>query len=146
MATTPSLEQLIAMRKKEAEKKNIGSKASTIARYLGNYSTKREGSTKSSTGIYKDSTFDIRDTSWEDNGSDGMAAGYGTTVTYKGNVVFDSGGSTICAYVPGTWETHFDQLYKKASKAAEVAAAERRREIARQQSAREQELRARFGL
>jgi len=110
-----SIEDKIEQRKQEAEVKQIGLKARTVARYLGNggnYADEKTGSTR----IGYDWGFLVIESylAWECT-SDGLSAACPTTIKYKRDVVFSSGKSGITTYVPGrSWENHLNKAYARA--------------------------------
>lgn len=113
-----NLEKKIEERKNEAERKNLGLKSHTIARYLG-YGHDNPGCNGREDRYFKfeNKNFVITHRYHCDYGNDGMYGRGGNNVFYKGEQVYHDAIYPVLSYVPGEWEEEFEELYREASKA-----------------------------
>lgn len=142
----PSLDEQIEARIEQAEDRKIKEKAAVVARHLGSYDYWDKPGERGYKSIYERGNFRIEDSSFFEDSGDGSVAGAGSSITYRGKVVFVEGGSTICSYIPGPWEGILTKLYKRAKLIANEEHGERRREMARKKGEREDQERPRWGL
>lgn len=142
----PSLGELIEARIEQAEDGRIRKKAAVVARHLGSYDSWNKPGEGGHNALYEQGSLRIEDSSFFEDGGDGIVAGAGSSITYRGKVVFVEGGSTICSYIPGSWEGILDELYDRAEIIANEEHAERRREIARKKGESGDQERLKWGL
>ena len=142
----PSLDEQIESRREQAKDRRIRERAAVVARYLGSYSSWDEVSKKGHKSFYEQGNLRITDSfSFEDSG-DGGGVASGSSITYKGNVVFEEGGSTIRSYVPGSWEGLLTRLYDKAMLIANKKSEEISAEATRKERESEDQEKSRWGL
>ena len=142
----PSLDEKIKARIERAKDGRISEKAAVVARYLGSYDSWDKPGEKGHKSLYERGNLRIKDSSFFEDGGDGSVAGAGLGITYRGEVVFVEGGSTIRSYIPGPWEVILDELYDRAKLIAYEESEERRRETARKKGERGDQERLKWGL
>ena len=141
-----SLDEQIEARIKQAEVEGIGKKVAVVARHLGSYDSWDNPGEGGHESFYEVGNLKIEDSSFFEDGGDGSVAGAGSSITYRGEVVFEKDGSIICSYIPGPWEGILTKLYDRAKLIADEEHEERRREIARKKGERGDQERSRWGL
>ena len=106
---SPSVEDKIERRKKEAERKRILSKVAMVVKWLGQQDS-------SSSYSFSDAEFSL---SYCDDG------GRSKIHLSCGQIVFEtdghSFGNTVICFVPGDWENHLESLQKKAIESQAMA-------------------------
>lgn len=142
----PSLDEQIEERIEQAEDGGILKMAAVVARHLGHYDSWNKPGDGGHESLYGQGDLRIKDFSFFEAGGDGIVAGVGLSITYRGEVVFVEDGSTICSYIPGPWEVILTKLYKRAKPIADGEHEERRREIARKKGERGDQERLKWGL
>lgn len=172
---TTSLEVLIKERKEQAYNKNILYRTDFIARKLGeqenNYSNGTETTYTFSRGTFVIKTYTHTKPSWELNNPDSenwvgsvqdTTVSQYTSVEYNGKLVFESDDDNeVVSYIPGVWESEFEQLYsrinatckrevitqKKEEKENKLNASNEKQKVKREfKSKRNTELRKKWGL
>lgn len=138
---TPLKEQ-IAARIQEARNKNISSKASTIARYLGTF----QGDDDGGTSIYNVDPFKIEAGFGVVHGSDGDMGWSSITIQLNGSYVYEERGLTISSYIPGEWEKLLDSLHIEATNKSYSDAMRRAEEQDQDKKRKEHQERAKWGL
>ena len=142
----PSLDEQIEARREQAKDRKISEKAAVVARHLGSYDSLDEPNKGGHKSLYEQGNLRIEDSfSFEDLG-DGLCAAAGSSIIYKGKVVFAEGGATICSYIPGPWEGILTKLYNRAKLIADEEREERRRETVRKEGEKGDQKRSRWGL
>lgn len=142
----PSLDEQIEARIEQAEYKRIRERAAVVARHLGSYNSWDNPGEWGYNSLYERGNLRIEDSSFFEDDGDGSVAGVDSSITYRGEVVFVGGGSTIHSYIPGPWEGILTKLYKKAKLIANEKHEERRRETAREKGESGDQERSRWGL
>lgn len=147
MAKKPkSLNEQVAARICEAERKKIGQIAWTIASALGTHRSLNEDRVTGDEYTFERSGLKIHYSSGTISGSDGDAWFCGTKIFFSNALVFHQGGGTIYSYIPGAWEKKLVALHAKAVIAQKKQDRKKEKEAAAAQAKKDGETRAHWGL
>lgn len=133
------LMEQINERIKEAAEKRIGDKASTIARVLGTGNSTIGENKEVRISSYRSGELEVKDYFSLVSDAEGKTCDLSTTVTYGNQVVFERGRFGTLSYVPGNWETPFNNLYSEAN-----SVIQKQRDA--EKAEKEAELKTRWGL
>lgn len=134
-----TLQELIADRKKLAVKKKIKLKVEEISKCLGIGDEGDNPGDSSSRGyIFRNADFLLENDSY----SNESRCEYKSTITFRGQVVYEYTRKGLQSYIPGSWEEEFEKLYLEViEKSQELVKVKEEEE-----KQRENQLRLKWGL